>query len=137
MNNLEWLKKNLTKEMKECCSLCSGFYKMVNGKSCNDENDYIECENCKFCKLGDTINFLSQEHKEPIKLKQWEFDVCLAVKKYTSYETSLRLNNCIILTDLLEKGYFKGVTDTSMIIEDILKNCEIVSDDYEGFEDCK
>lgn len=41
------------------------------------------------------------------------------------------------LCHMKEKGYFKGVKDTSMIIEDIFKNCEIVSDDYEGFEKCK
>lgn len=76
------------------------------------------------------LNWLCQEHKEPIKLKQWEYDLICPYKDYHFISCSLSFR-------MKEKGYFKGVTDLSMEIEEILKNCEIVSDDYEGFDDCK
>lgn len=124
MTNLEWLKQNLTQETKELCSLCRGVYKTINGKYCDDENDYIKCEDCKLCKLEDFINFLSQEHKETIKLKQWEYDLIYSYKE-------CRFISCSVAFRMKEKGYFKGIKDTSMKIKDILDNCIIVPDDYD------
>lgn len=120
MTNLEWLKKNLTQETKESCSFCRGVYKMVNGKSCDDENNYIKCENCKFCKIEDFINFLSQEHKEQIKLKKWEYDLI------EHYAVIKRFDGVDMLIVMRSKGHFKGVKDTSMSIQYILNNCEVI-----------
>lgn len=85
-----------------------------------------------FYKKG--FDWLFQEYKEPIKLKQWEYDL---IKIHTD---PLRACFCNFgtLVKLHNKGYFKGIKDTSMSIQYILNNCIIVSDDYEGFEEeCK
>lgn len=117
MTNLEWLKKNLSEEEKESEGLCCTIYKKLNGKSC-----YITpCWDCYFNKYENILNFLLAEHKEPIKLKQWEYDLMCGLGRS-------KFCNWYYLCYMKEKGYFKGVTDTSMKIEDILKNCEVVDD---------
>lgn len=127
MTNLEWLKQNF----KECSSdkytpPCRCIYMAENGCDC----DNVLCKNCEYDSFYKILDYLSQEHKEPIKLKQWEYDLMYRLKGSS-------FNTWSHLSDMKEKGYFKGVKDTSIKIEDILKNYEIVSDDYEGFEDCK
>ena len=66
------------------------------------------------------IDWLLEEHKEPIKLKQWEYDTIKYHGKLSKF------NGIYFLMAMRNKGYFKGVTDTSMKIEDILKNCEVI-----------
>lgn len=130
VTNLDWLKENLTQLEKENRSLCRGIYVKVNDRDCDDD---IECVHCKFNKLGDIIDYLLQERKEPIRLKQWEYDL---IKVHTE-----PLHACFYnfgtLVKLHNKGYFKGIKDVSMKVEDILNNHIIVLDNYEGFEDCK
>ncbi len=70
------------------------------------------------------VDWLLQEHKEPIKLKQWEKDL---ISQYSEgYSIDYRFSSFLSLIGLKEKGYFKGITDTSMEIEDILKKCEVI-----------
>lgn len=116
MTNLEWLKKNLSEEEKESEGLCCTIYKKLNGKNCN----LIPCCHCYFNKYENILNFLLAEHKEPIKLKQWEYDLMWGL------EEGSKFHDWGYLCYMKRKGYFKGITDTSMEIEDILNNCEVV-----------
>ena len=128
MTNLEWL-KNKAEEFNApnstgICMLC---YKLKNqGNGCGVRN----CNYCEFNDIEKCFDYLMQEHNEIIKLKQWEYDLMYGLE-------DSKFHDWDYLCYMKEKGYLKGITDTSMMIEDILKNCEIVSDDYEGFEDCK
>lgn len=73
-----------------------------------------------------------KEHKEPIKLKQWEYDLLKSfdVGEYTfQYFAPLR--------NMKEMGYFSDIENTEIIVKYILEDCVIVSDNYEGFEECK
>lgn len=132
ITNLEWLKQNF----KECLSdgytpPCRCIYMAENGCDCIN----VLCKNCEYNSFYKILDYLSQEHKEPIKLKQWEYDLIdIYCNCHNWCNMKLKDTTFIIMKD---KGYFKGVTDTSMTIREILNNCEIVSDDYEGFEDCK
>lgn len=130
MNNLEWLKKNLSEEEKESEELCHAIYEKLNGVNCYT----TPCNNCYFNKCENILDFLLEEHKEPIKLKQWEYDLirtndrpheCNVFESFNTYRNMKAI------------GYFKGITNTSMTLKEILENCEIVSDNYEGFDDCK
>lgn len=67
------------------------------------------------------VDWLLQEHKEPIKLKQWEYDLLMSYINKGYY-----FKNFSELKEMRNKGYFKGITDTSMKIYDILKNCEVI-----------
>lgn len=133
MTNLEWLKKNLSDEEKENDEFCYTIYQKLNGKNC----DIISCDDCYFNKYENVLNFLLEEHKETIKLKQWEYDYLDVIVRlghanspFSSIDTIERMK---------ERGYYKGVKDEDETepLWIILKTCEIVSDDYEGFEECK
>lgn len=125
MTNLEWLQKAgmITINCafnKECEEI--GLNIVINLRN----KDYESFDEKGF-------GWLLEEYKEPIKLKQWEYDL---IKIHTE-----PLHACFCnfgtLVKLYNKGYFKGIKDVSMKVEDILNNHIIVSDNYEGFEDCK
>lgn len=116
MTNLEWLKKNLLEEEKENEEFCCTIYKKLSGKSCY----CTTCNDCYFNKYENILNFLLSEHKEPIKLKQWEYDLMWGL------EEGSKFHDWGSLCYMKRKGYFKGVKDTSMSIQYILKNCEVI-----------
>ena len=70
------------------------------------------------------IDWLLQEHKEPIKLKQWEKDFLETLQceevKFCCHE---------LLLEMRYKGHFKGITDTTMKLSEILASCEVIDDD--------
>lgn len=95
-------------------------YKMLR-----KENDTKNCcDNCDVC-LKNSLIMLAQEHKEPIELTQFEFDLLKTIEKYNK---ARRFNEYIFTDMKMEKGYFKGIKDISMTIEEILENC-VVKDD--------
>ena len=67
--------------------------------------------------------WLEEECTEPIKLTQFEYDSlsCCDEKKRKK-----RFNYYTMCMQLKNKGYYKGVYDVKMTIEEILDNCEIV-----------
>lgn len=89
-----------------------------------------ETKSCPKCEFNHDVSLciqtLLQEHKEAIRLKQWEYDLlktnleCYGDELFCWY-TDVR--------KMKEKGYFKGVTDTSMTLKEILDDCEVVEDE--------
>lgn len=118
MTNLEehasWLKDRISyyraeHSMPYSFKLAIGeLYQMVREKKGSD----FEPENF--------VDWLSEEHKEPIQLKQWEFDL---LSFYSTYEPFER---CALAEVMKDKGYYKSIKDTSMTIQQILDNCEVV-----------
>lgn len=95
-------------------------YKMLR-----KENDTKNCcDDCDMC-LKSSLILLAQEYKEPIELTQFEFDLLKTIEKYNKNK---RFNEYIFTDMKMEKGYFKGIKDISMTIEEILDNC-VVKDD--------
>lgn len=72
------------------------------------------------------LDWLLQEYKEPIKLKQWEKDLIEAYQERLGVDHAFYSN--YNLEELKERGHFKGVIDTSMNIRIILENCEVIDD---------
>lgn len=76
--------------------------------------------------MNDFILWLKRPYQKPkIKLTQFEYDSLSCCdenkrKKRFSYFTMCK--------QLKNKGYYKGVYDVRMTIEEILNNCEIVND---------
>lgn len=124
MTNLEWLKKTMNGE-KSDNDFCYNLHKKVKNKTCDGKS----CQDCPFNYFEDVIDYLLQEHKETIKLRQFEYDII----KINNYWVDIddRIKDIILIVKLKEKGYFKGIKDTSMTPKDILEKCEIVPDDYE------
>lgn len=93
------------------------------GKNCAGK----KCFDCEFDNnVNECIKAMLSEYIEPIKLKQWEKDLIFLYNE--GYSIDYRFSSFLTLIRLKEKGYFKGITDTSMKIEDILKNCEVIDD---------
>lgn len=122
MNNLEYyISKGLINIGNALCG-CAHIIKY--GGRCNDKG----CDECEFNKDIDLcVKTLLEEHKEPIKLKQWEYDLIETNDKPHDY----RFEDFKTYQHMLGKGHFKGVVDTSMTLQEILDNCEIVADDYD------
>lgn len=124
MNNLAWSKRiskkiNYNNEISICTlAYCTKYKK----GSCFRKF----CNKCEFSDFDKCVDYLLQEHKEPIKLKQWEYDL-LDIDDIKYY----RFNVYAHLNDMKKRGHFKGVTDTKMKIQDILDNGKIVPDDYD------
>lgn len=68
------------------------------------------------------VDWLLEEYKEPIKLKQWEYDMIESnnmshANVFDAFYTYRAMKG---------RGYFKGIKDTSMTLKEILDNCEVV-----------
>lgn len=67
------------------------------------------------------IDWLLEEHKESIKLKKWEKDLL-----EVGYSDKCMFENFGELLAMRDIGYFKGITDITMTVKEILNNCEII-----------
>lgn len=113
MTNLEWLQKagmiTINRAFnKECEEI--GLNIVINLRN----KDYESFDEKGF-------GWLLEEHKEPIKLTKFEYDLLMS---YINKGYFFR--NYSELKEMRYKGYFKGITDTSMKIQYILNNCEVV-----------
>lgn len=125
MTNLERYKDEFVYMLKKNkIILCSCFEVLNNHDDCDtcpyDVENCVE-EGC--CNYRKFIDWLLEEHKEPIKLKQWEYDLirtndrpheCNVFESFNTYRNMKAI------------GYFEGITDTSMTLKEILENCEVV-----------
>lgn len=117
MTNLEYYKDEIKEEFLKHHYLGDVVYRVASNNGYkvyrNSEDDI------------NLIDWLLEEHKEPIKLKQWEYDLLTIYENYTESK-KLTLDNAIIIYPMLRAGYFKGVHNTSMTLKEILENCEVV-----------
>lgn len=74
----------------------------------------------KYSEKG--FDWLLEEHKEPIKLKKWEYDL---LKCYQETKDDGEFVDHYILKEMQYKGYFQDV-DYNLTIEEILDNCEVI-----------
>lgn len=126
MTNLEWVKNNFNRlELSNDDSFCEIAFISKTGKSCVECKGTC-CSECQFRNIIRAIGFLLQERKEPIKLKKWEYDLIDIYCNVHNWKNA-KLKNTTFF-EMKDKGYFKGVIDTSMTLEEILNNCEVVDD---------
>lgn len=87
----------------------------LSGYGYYSENDYIYALQEIMVEIG-----LEEERDKKIKLKQWEYDLI------EHYAVIKRFDGVDMLIVMKNKGHFKGVKDTSMSIQYILNNCEVI-----------
>lgn len=68
------------------------------------------------------LDWLLAEHKEPIKLTKFEYDL---LKCYQETKDDGEFEDHYILKEMQYKGYFQDV-DYNLTIEEILENCEVI-----------
>lgn len=73
------------------------------------------------CYGEEAIDWLLEERKEPIKLKRWEYDLLKV-----GYDDEFIFGNRGELLAMRDIGYFKGITDITMTVKEILDTCEVV-----------
>ena len=114
MTNLEFYKDEIKEEFLKHHYLGDVVYRVASNNGYkfyrNSEDDI------------NLIDWLLEEHKEPIKLKRFEYD--LIRTNDSSHNTSFRTFNTYI--NMKSIGYFDGITNTSMTLKEILENCEVV-----------
>ena len=119
MTNLEANKERIRSFMPVCMIAHICRY----GEKCAQKHK--SCSDCEFDEdIYKCIEEVLSEHKEPIKLKKWEYDL-------------IRTNDCshenlfytfATYRNMKRVGHFSGIKDTSMTLEEILNNCEVVDD---------
>lgn len=123
MTNLEFYKNEIIKGTTEIEMICA-IAKIKDKKDGKDKNIFscsgTDCDGC----IEKSINWLLEEHKEQIKLKQWEYDLIIKVTESINQIGSFE--SYTILYKMKRMGYFQGVTNIKMTVEEILTNCEVV-----------
>lgn len=116
MTNLEANKDKL----KNKNTLCVNAHICRYGQSCYGKR----CADCEFYgdSAEESIKAMLAECKEPIKLKQWEYDL---LKVYQKFKDDGEFSDHFILIEMQYKGHFQDV-DYNLTIEEILDNCEVV-----------
>lgn len=119
MTNLEANKERI----REATPLCMIAHLCRYGYTCANRSKTCDC--CVFEKnVDECIKEILAEHKEPIKLTKFEYDLLMSyINKGYSFK------NYSELKEMRNKGYFEGVTDTSMTINEILDNCEVIENE--------
>lgn len=128
MNNLEFYKDEIYEIQKDLFDKGLCISDSIGVSICNVYEKQIGLR----ALMPTVLDWLLEEHKEPIKLTKFEYDLLMS---YINKGYFFR--NYSELKEMRNKGYFKGIKDMSVSMDYILNNCIIVSDDYEGFEDCK
>lgn len=95
--------------------------------------DRISCSDCEFSKdrpkscHENAMAWLKRPcTKSTCELTQFEYDLLQSCSQ--GYSPKYQFKNINSLTEMREKGYFKGI-DRDATIEDILANCEIKEED--------
>lgn len=95
-------------------------------------SDSIGVAICNVCKkqtglsafMPMVLDWLLEEHKEPIKLTQFEHDVLKAFTKLHIYVDGDGIEDFRTLQELNRDGWFNGIGNLS--IKEILDNCEVI-----------
>lgn len=125
MLDRETYKKELIRMWDSLRTNCKG----LNNCNC------VNCEKCPLSELDgcqyisndieriEIIEKWSKEHPKPkYKISQMEYDVLHIAINYSAKDTIF--DDFYMLTDLLEKGYFKGAT-LATNVRDYFDNCEV------------
>lgn len=119
MTNLEYYKDEIEERFKQ---LFKSFTD-TSSLACALDETYLKHRKQKY---GSMFTWYFEEHKEPIKLKQWEYDLIETCYKCSSYLETDTLNSYNFFKSLKEKGHLRGIDDLKIRIEEILDNCEVI-----------
>lgn len=126
MTNLEYYKDELKRYIKKNPKFLS-LKSDVIGKAFtlfSHERIDIWC-NDEWAETEHFIDWLLEEHKEPIKLKKWEYDL---LKCYQETKDDGEFVDHYTLKEMQYKGHFQDV-DYNLTIEEILNNCEVIENE--------
>ena len=128
MTNLEFYKDELKRYIKNNPKEVSFKSDMIGEAFTlfSEERIDIWC-NDEWAESQHFIDWLLEEHREPIKLTRWEYDL---IKSYTDIDEAWNgriLHECYVIRKMCNEGYFKNV-DLNMTFREVLDNCEAIDD---------
>lgn len=110
-----------------------GLWNLAVVKGRPERCDHIKCIDCELSKDRSrgchekVMDWLKQPRKAPAnKLTRFEYDLLQSFLK--GHPLRYQFKNINALTEMKEKGYFKGV-DMDATLEDILADCEITEEE--------
>nr|DAE63783.1 MAG TPA: hypothetical protein [Caudoviricetes sp.] len=110
-----------------------GLWNLAVVKGRPERCDHIKCIDCELSKDRSrgchekVMDWLKQPRKAPAnKLTRFEYDLLQSFLK--GHPFRYQFKNINALTEMKEKGYFKGV-DMDATLEDILADCEITEEE--------
>lgn len=107
MTNLEFYKDKILKNINNSYSLSCAICCVMNNFDIGIENG---CSGV-MCKTAKAVEWMLAEHKETIKLKQWEKDlVACMVDGFNAFESYYSL------MQMKRIGHFKGIKNISMTL---------------------
>ena len=118
VTNYEYYKDKL-KDL-DIGNYCEEVYETLFNKCCED----LECHDCVCNTYRSLIDFMNQEViiRAPVKLTQFEYD---SLSCCDENKRKKKFNCFTMCMQLKHKGYYKGVHDVTMTVEEIMNNCEI------------
>ena len=119
MTNLEFYKDKILENINNRYNLDCAVCFVMNAFNTRDDCVNIECDS------EEVINWMLEEHKEPIKLKEWEKDL---LKSFGDTARTYEFEYFIPLMGMKNMGHFQGVTDTSLTIGEILRRRGFIDD---------
>lgn len=87
-------------------------------------------DGCYACKMS-CLDWLKEEHKEPIKLTKWEYDLILNCEEANGYRDEDMLEDYWIIEGMKQKGHFKGIDNLDITFKEIEDSYIIVEDNYD------
>lgn len=106
MTNLEFYKNKILKNINNSYSLSCAVCCVMNNFDIGIENG---CSGV-MCKPAKAVEWMLAEHKETIKLKQWEKDLLDC-----AFNKNLDFKDYRDLLEMKHRGYFKGISDRYQI----------------------
>lgn len=120
VTNLEYYKDEILENCIENLAVVKGRPKLCYKTNCNDCDFKLVQKGCH----NKVKDWLKQAHEKPVyKLTKFEIDLLQSCSQ--GYSPKYQFKNINSLTEMREKGYFKGI-DRDATIEDILAKCEVV-----------
>lgn len=121
MTNLEFYKDEILEDIKKG--------RRLECAICLIKQNKIDC-NSSYCRIDPhyheiIFKWMFEEHKKPIKLKRWEYDL-IRTNDMSHNRAFVSFNT---YRSMKKIGHFAGIKDVSMTLEDILNNCEVIDDD--------
>ena len=118
MTNLEYYKDEIEERFKQ---LFKSFTD-TSSLACALDETYLKHRKQKYESM---FTWYFEEHKEPIKLTKFEYDL---LKCYQKSEDDSKFMDYYIFREMQYKGHFQDV-DYNLTIEEILENCEVIENE--------
>lgn len=120
VTNFEYYKDEILENCIGDLAVVKGRPKLCYKTSCNDCDFKLVQKGCH----NKVKDWLKQPYQKPVyKLTKFEYDLLQSCSQ--GYSPKYQFKNINSLTEMREKGYFKGI-DRDATIEDILAKCEVV-----------